>query len=403
MATQRHVALYVTGSIAVYKALALTRLLIKSGAAVRVVMTKAAEAFVTPLSFQILSKNAVATDMFAGADVKAVDHIELADWTDLAVVAPATADIIGKLANGIADDMASLTLMATTAPKLVVPAMNQHMLDNPATKRNITTLQKDGLTVMEPDNGFLAEGYQGRGRMPEPETIMQRIETLHPQTTPLTGKHVIVTAGGTRERIDPVRFITNDSSGKMGYAVAEEMAQRGADVTLISAPTKLTPPAGVAMVDVLTTEDLADAVTSAFKQADILVMAAAVADFKPISSADQKIKKSADNDEMTIKLTKTADILKRVAQMKRPGQLTVGFAAETQNLLDNAQKKLISKQLDLLIANDVSKPGVGFNGDTNQVTILQPDQAPIKTTLADKHVIAKQVVDQISQRVQKEG
>ncbi|GAW99710.1 bifunctional phosphopantothenoylcysteine decarboxylase/phosphopantothenate--cysteine ligase CoaBC [Secundilactobacillus mixtipabuli] len=403
MATQRHVALYVTGSIAVYKALALTRLLIKSGAAVRVVMTKAAEAFVTPLSFQILSKNAVATDMFAGADVKAVDHIELADWTDLAVVAPATADIIGKLANGIADDMASLTLMATTAPKLIVPAMNQHMLDNPATKRNIATLQKDGLTVMEPDNGFLAEGYQGRGRMPEPETIMQRIETLNPQTTPLTGKNVIVTAGGTRERIDPVRFITNDSSGKMGYAIAEEMAQRGADVTLISAPTKLAPPAGVAMVDVLTTEDLADAVTSAFKQADILVMAAAVADFKPISSADQKIKKSADNDEMTIKLTKTADILKRVAQMKRPGQLTVGFAAETQNLLDNAQKKLISKQLDLLIANDVSKPGVGFNGDTNQVTILQPDQAPIKTTLADKHVIAKQVVDQISQRVQKEG
>lgn len=403
MATQRHVALYVTGSIAVYKALALTRLLIKSGAAVRVVMTKAAEAFVTPLSFQILSKNAVATDMFAGADVKAVDHIELADWTDLAVVAPATADIIGKLANGIADDMASLTLMATTAPKLIVPAMNQHMLDNPATKRNIATLQKDGLTVMKPDNGFLAEGYQGRGRMPEPETIMQRIETLNPQTTPLTGKHVIVTAGGTRERIDPVRFITNDSSGKMGYAIAEEMVQRGAEVTLISAPTKLTPPAGVAMVDVLTTEDLADAVTSAFKQADILVMAAAVADFKPVSSADQKIKKSADNDEMTIKLTKTADILKRVAQLKRPGQLTVGFAAETQNLLDNAQKKLISKQLDLLIANDVSKPGVGFNGDTNQVTILQPDQAPIKTTLADKHVIAKQVVDQISQRVQKEG
>lgn len=403
MATQRHVALYVTGSIAVYKALALTRLLIKSGAAVRVVMTKAAEAFVTPLSFQILSKNAVATDMFAGAVVKAVDHIELADWTDLAVVAPATADIIGKLANGIADDMASLTLMATTAPKLIVPAMNQHMLDNPATKRNIATLQKDGLTVMEPDNGFLAEGYQGRGRMPEPETIMQRIETLNPQTTPLTGKHVIVTAGGTRERIDPVRFITNDSSGKMGYAIAEEMVQRGAEVTLISAPTKLTPPAGVAMVDVLTTEDLADAVTSAFKQADILVMAAAVADFKPIKSADQKIKKSADNDEMTIKLTKTADILKRVAQMKRPSQLTVGFAAETQNLLDNAQKKLISKQLDLLIANDVSKPGVGFNGDTNQVTILQPDQAPIKTTLADKHVIAKQVVDQISQRVQKEG
>lgn len=403
MAEQRHVALYVTGSIAAYKALVLTRLLVKDGVSVRVVMTKAAEAFVTPLSFQVLSKNAVATDMFAGTDVKAVDHIELADWTDLAVVAPATADIIGKLANGIADDMASLTLMATSAPKLVVPTMNQHMLDNPATARNIATLKQDGISVMTPASGFLAEGYSGRGRMPEPEEIMRAIKDLRPRKTPLTGKKVIVTAGGTRERIDPVRFITNDSSGKMGYAIAEEMQQRGAEVTLISAPTKLKVPAGVKFVSVLTTEDLAEAVTIAFKQTDILVMAAAVADFKPVSSADQKIKKSADNDQMTIKLTKTADILKQVAKLKQPGQITVGFAAETQNLLDNAQHKLVSKQLDLLIANDVSKPGVGFNGDTNQVTILQPDQAPIKTTLADKHTIAKQVVDQISQRVQKEG
>lgn len=403
MAEQQHVALYVTGSIAAYKALALTRLLVKDGAAVRVVMTKAAEAFVTPLSFQILSKNAVATQMFAGTSVKAVDHVELADWTDLAVVAPATADIIGKLANGIADDMASLTLMATTAPKLVVPAMNQHMLDNPATERNITTLEQDDITVMAPATGFLAEGYSGRGRMPEPKEIMQKIKGLTSQTTPLTGKKVIVTAGGTRERIDPVRFITNDSSGKMGYAIAEELKQRGAEVTLISAPTKLQVPTGINLVSVLTTEDLADAVTKAFKQADILVMAAAVADFKPVNSADQKIKKTADNDQMTIKLTKTADILKQVAKLKQPGQITVGFAAETQNLLDNAQQKLVNKQLDLLIANDVSKPGVGFNGDTNQVTILQPDQAPIKTQLADKHIIAKQVVDQISQRVKKEG
>ncbi|MFC6255391.1 bifunctional phosphopantothenoylcysteine decarboxylase/phosphopantothenate--cysteine ligase CoaBC [Secundilactobacillus hailunensis] len=403
MAKQQHVALYVTGSIAAYKALALTRLLVKAGAAVRVVMTKAAEAFVTPLSFQVLSKNAVATDMFAGTQVKAVDHIELADWTDLAVVAPASADIIGKLANGIADDMASLTLMATTAPKLVVPAMNQHMLDSAATSRNIVQLKQDGVTVMTPATGFLAEGYSGRGRMPEPAAIMQQIETLRPQKTPLTGKKVLVTAGGTRERIDPVRFITNDSSGKMGYAIAEEMQQRGATVTLISAPTKLTPPAGVSLIPVLTTEDLAEAVTKAFKQTDILVMAAAVADFKPVNTSNQKIKKSADNDQLTIKLIKTTDILKQVARLKQPGQITVGFAAETQNLLDNANQKLIAKQLDLLIANDVSKPGVGFNGDTNQVTILQPDQAPIKTTLADKHTIAKQVVDQISQRLQKEG
>lgn len=403
MSKDQHVALYVTGSIAAYKALALTRLLIKSGASVRVVMTKAAEAFVTPLSFQVLSKKPVLTDIFAGEDAKSVDHIELADWTDLAVVAPASADIIAKLANGLADDMASLSLMATTAPKLIVPAMNQHMLDNPATKRNLATLQQDGVHVMAPDEGFLAEGYSGRGRMPEPESIMTSIKQLLQPTTPLTGKKVLVTAGGTRERIDPVRFITNDSSGKMGYAIARELQQRGAQVTLISAPTKLDVPAGVKLVQVISTEDLAQAVTSAFPSADILVMAAAVADFKPLVSADQKIKKTADNDELVLKLTKTTDILKTVAKLKQPQQITVGFAAETQHLIDNATKKLTNKQLDLLVANDVSKPGVGFNGDTNQVTILQADHAPIKTALANKATIAKQVVDQISQRIQKEG
>ncbi|MTV81095.1 bifunctional phosphopantothenoylcysteine decarboxylase/phosphopantothenate--cysteine ligase CoaBC [Secundilactobacillus folii] len=401
--SEQHVALYVTGSIAVYKSLTLTRLLVKSGASVRVVMTKAATDFVTPLSFQVLSKNAVATDMFAGTNVKAVDHVELADWTDLAVVAPASANLIGKLANGIADDMASLTLMATTAPKLVVPAMNQHMLDSAAMKRNLATLSEDGVKIMAPATGFLAEGYTGRGRMPEPQAIMNMITDLTPHNTPLTGKRVIVTAGGTRERIDPVRFITNDSSGKMGYAIAREMQSRGAVVTLISAPTKLTPPTGVKLVSVRSTEDLAKAVTTAFKTSDILVMAAAVADFKPVNSVDQKIKKSADNDHLTLELTKTPDILKDVAKLKRPGQMTIGFAAETQNLLDNANQKLTSKQLDLLVANDVSKPGVGFNGDTNQVTILQPDHAPIKTALADKQTIAQQVVDQISQRVQREG
>ena len=403
MNNQKHVALYVTGSIAAYKALILTRLLVKSGAEVRVVMTQAAQAFVTPLSFQVLSKQPVATDIFAGAKTQSVDHIELADWTDLAIVAPASADIIGKMANGIADDMASLTLMATTAPKLVVPAMNEHMLTSPATTRNLATLKNDGVTILEPATGFLAEGYSGRGRMPEPEDIMAAASVMATDKTPLTGKRVVVTAGGTRERIDPVRFITNDSSGKMGYAIAAELQQRGAIVTLISAPTKLNVPAGVQLIPVVSTEELANAVVTAFKTADILVMAAAVSDFKPAVSVDQKIKKTADNDQMTLELVKTTDILKTVATVKTDQQLTVGFAAETQNLIDNATKKLREKHLDLLIANDVSQPGVGFNGDTNQVTILQPDQAPIKTALATKQVIAQQVVDQISQRVQKEG
>lgn len=403
MDNQKHVALYVTGSIAAYKALMLTRLLVKSGVEVRVVMTQAAQAFVTPLSFQVLSKQPVATDVFAGAKVQSVDHIELADWTDLAIVAPASADIIGKMANGIADDMASLTLMATTAPKLVAPAMNEHMLTSPATTRNLATLKADGVMILEPETGFLAEGYSGRGRMPEPEAIFAAASVMATAKTPLTGKRVVVTAGGTRERIDPVRFITNDSSGKMGYAIAAELQQRGAIVTLISAPTKLAVPAGVHLVPVVSTEDLATAVVTAFESADILVMAAAVADFKPAVSVDQKIKKTADNDQMTLELVKTTDILKTVAKVKTTQQLTVGFAAETQNLLDNATKKLREKHLDLLIANDVSRPGVGFNGDTNQVTILQSDHAPIKTKLASKRLIAQQVVDQISQRVQKEG
>lgn len=403
--SKQHVALYVSGSIAAYKALALTRLLIKNDSEVKVVMTKAARAFVTPLSFQVLSKHKVAVDAFDGESATAVDHIELADWTDLAIVAPASADLIGKLANGIADDMASLTLMATTAPKIIVPAMNTHMLTSAAVSRNLDQLKQDGFYVMASETGFLAEGYSGRGRMPEPEQIMafadQQFNPL--EVTPLTGKRVIVTAGGTRERIDPVRFISNDSSGKMGYAIANELAQRGAIVTLISAPTKLTVPAGVTFMSVLSTEDMSAAVQTAFKKSDILVMAAAVADFKPVATADQKIKKTAKNDEMQLKLVKTPDILKSVAKIKTAKQLTVGFAAETQDLIDNANKKLTSKSLDLLIANDVSKPGVGFNGDTNQVTILQPDQAPIKTALADKTTIARQVVDQISLRIQKEG
>ncbi len=404
MLNDKNVALYVTGSIAAYKSLYLTRLLIKAGANVRVVMTTAAQAFVTPMSFQVLSKNQVLTSAFDSKTPTAVDHIELADWTDFAIVAPASADIIGKLANGIADDMASLTLMATTAPILVAPAMNEHMLNQPAVQHNLDALITNGVHFVAPGTGFLAEGYEGKGRMAEPDTILAELQLLSRPKTVFSGKNVLVTAGGTRERIDPVRFITNDSSGKMGYAIAAELVNRGANVTLISAPTKLTVPNGTRLLPVTTTEDLADAVAHQFPKADILVMAAAVADFRPKTSVDQKIKKSADNDEMTLSLVKTTDILKTAASLKQPGQLTVGFAAETQNLITNATKKLTSKHLDLLVANDVSQPGVGFNGDTNQVTILSRDKEPVQTALVSKTAVAATVVDELARLVDtKEG
>ncbi|WP_282801014.1 bifunctional phosphopantothenoylcysteine decarboxylase/phosphopantothenate--cysteine ligase CoaBC [Secundilactobacillus kimchicus] len=405
MLNGKHVTLYVTGSIAGYKALTLTRLLVKAGAVVRVVMTRAAQAFVTPLSFQVLSKNKVMTDPFEGADPAVVDHVELADWTDLAIIAPATAQLIGQLANGLADDMASLTLMATTAPILLAPAMNEHMLMSPAVQRNIRTLRTDGVHFVDPERGFLAEGYSGQGRMAEPETIVTAVsQVIDGGDQPLAGKKVVVTAGGTREAIDPVRFIGNRSSGKMGYAVAASLQQLGAEVTLISGPTRLEVPNHVSVISVATTEELRDQVVQTFKSADGLVMAAAVADFKPAKVADHKIKKTTDNDHMVLELVKTADILKAVATVKQANQVTVGFAAETNDLLENANKKLQSKQLDLLIANDVSQPGVGFNGDTNQVTFLQPNQPPVKTPLMAKTAIADLIGEKVVELLtKKEG
>lgn len=405
MLADRHVTLYVTGSIAGYKALTLTRLLVKAGAQVRVVMTQAAQAFVTPLSFQVLSKRPVLTDPFAGENPAVVDHIELADWTDIAVIAPASANLLGKLANGIADDMASLTLMATTAPIIAAPSMNEHMLNSPAMTKNMKTLQENGVTLVDPGTGFLAEGYSGQGRMAEPETIFEVLDHQPAtQEQTLAGKKVLVTAGGTREAIDPVRFIGNRSSGKMGYAVADAMKKRGADVTLISGPSQLTPPKNVHFVSVETTAELHDAVMQTFPTTDVLIMAAAVADFQPAMTADHKIKKTPDNNQMTIELVKTTDILKAVAKAKQPTQVTVGFAAETNDLMQNAEKKLRDKQVDLLVANDVSQPGIGFNGDLNQVTFLRPGQAPEKTARTTKTEIANLIGLEVEKIInQKEG
>lgn len=401
MLKNKHLTLYVTGSIAAYKALQLTRLFVQHQAQVRVVLTAAAKKFITPLSFQTLSKHSVFTDTFANMHPHTVEHIELADWTELAVIAPASADIIAKLAHGQADDLASLALMATTAPKLIAPAMNNHMWNNPAVQRNVAQLKQDGYSFIDPQEGFLAEGYTGKGRMAEPAQIAALVDAHFIKPSPrLQNQPILVTAGGTRERLDPVRFLANDSSGKMGYALAQVLQQRGAQVTLISAPTQLPPPAQVHLIPVTTTEEMATAVKQQFPHMQALIMAAAVADFRPPQVAAQKIKKQPNQTTWQLPLLKTVDILQMVANMKQPHQVTIGFAAETSELIEQATAKLNRKHLDLIVANNVAQPGVGFNSDTNQVTFIRPHQSPKSTQLLSKNAIAALVIDQLEMLLQ---
>ncbi|UQS86645.1 bifunctional phosphopantothenoylcysteine decarboxylase/phosphopantothenate--cysteine ligase CoaBC [Nicoliella spurrieriana] len=393
-----NVALYVTGSIAAYKSLLMTRLLVKAGANVRVVMTNGALDFIKPLSFQALSKHPVLTDHSFGMHDSDITHIELAQWSDLALVMPADANTIAKLANGLADNLATTTLLATSAPKMIVPAMNDQMLANPATQRNLEQLRTDGCKIVDPVVGFLAEGYQAKGRMAEPKTVFRLIERL---TTPaadlkLKGKRVLVTAGATRQPIDPVRFITNSSSGKMGIAVASAAARLGADVTLICADVRVKVPDGIKVVSVVTSAELKTAVLKLMPETDVLVMTAAVADFESVHVAGQKIKKAAQSDLFTLQFREAADILKAVAKIKRPDQYTVGFAAETNDLRQNALKKLHAKGLNLLVANDVANPQIGFSSDNNQVTFLRAGHEPVQTPVLPKIAIAERLVNMVA-------
>lgn len=389
----KKIALYVTGGIAIYKVCDLVRKLIKSGAEVKVAMTESATKFVTPLTFQVLSKNDVYLDTFDEKVSQEVAHIHLADWSDMAVIAPATANSIAKLANGIADDFVSTALLATTAPIYVVPAMNQHMLENPATVRNLKTITADGRYIIEPATGFLAEGYEGRGRMPEPADILNEIELSllkQQKNLPLSGKKIVVTAGGTNERIDPVRFITNDSSGKMGYSLAIAARDLGAEVHLISATTLIEAPKGVRVVNVQTAADMEKAVLAEFDAADIVIMAAAVSDYKPAIEIKEKIKK--DEDKLILNLTKTTDILAELGQ-KKTHQFLIGFAAETNNVEEYALGKLKKKKANLIVANDVSKPDAGFNKETNAVTIYSEVSEPIEISVRSKLEIAKEILN----------
>ena len=379
------VVLGVTGSIAAYKAADLASKLMQAGARVDVVLTPAAAEFVPPLTFRGVTQGTVIVDMWAAAE----EHIELARRADIVVVAPATATTIARLAQGLAEDMVSLTVLATRAPVLVCPAMDNQMFENAATQANLETLRSRGVTIVGPDEGRLATGRMGLGRLSDTETILGAIRYLLGRGGDLAGRKVVVTAGGTREPIDPVRYVGNYSSGKMGYAVAEAARDRGAEVALVSAPTALPTPFGVRLVAVGRAVEMRDAVVHECRDAEVLVMAAAVADYQPPATAGQKIKRRAAT--LTLELERTPDILAEAGE----GFLKVGFAAESEDLLANARRKLEAKGLDLIVANDITAAGSGFGAETNRVVIIDRKGGEERLPLLTKYEVAQRLWDRV--------
>lgn len=369
MLSNKNIVIGVSGGIAVYKVLDVISRLKKLGASINVIMTKSAAEFVTPLSFQSLSQNYVVTDMFAEPKTWDVEHISLAQKADLFVIVPATANIIGKIANGIADDMLSTTVMATKAPVLIAPAMNTNMYINPIVQRNIKILKNFGYRFVDPDSGRLACGDYGIGKLASPEDIVENIVAIFQSFSKksLKNEKVLITAGPTQEPIDPVRYITNHSSGKMGYSLAMAARDRGADVTLITGPTNLKRPKGIKIVDIVTAMDMYEAVMEHFDEADIVIKAAAVADYKPKEISKNKMKKS--DSDLSIELSRNPDILFELGKKKKD-KILIGFAAETKDLLDNAKNKINKKNLDFIVANNVAEAGAGFKEDTNIVSII---------------------------------
>ncbi len=393
MLTGKVIVVGVTGGIAAYKAVELVSRLRKQQAEVQVIMSRGATNFVTPLTFREISGNPVVVDMWDEPKSWNVEHIALALRADAFVIAPATANLIGKLANGLADDSLSTTLMATHAPVLLAPAMNSNMYQNPIVQENIAKLTALGYRFMEPDCGMLACGVEGPGRLPEPERIVDAVIDLLSAQLPLAGKKVLVTAGGTREAIDPVRYIGNRSSGKMGYAVAAAAEKLGAEVVLVSGPVALGDPAGVRVIRVESAQEMRAAVLDEFSGSDIIIKAAAVADYRPQTAAQHKIKKQAE--QLTLVLEKNPDILAELGQRKQAGQLLIGFAAETQELLAHARGKLERKRLDMIVANDVSLPGAGFNSDTNIVKLLYANGRQEDLPQMDKQSLALELLKRI--------
>jgi len=391
----KNIILGVSGGIAAYKAVDLCSKLVQAGAHVEVIMTEAALAFLTPLTFQTLTQRPVSVDMFQLLDTTDMAHISLAKKADLCVIAPATANTLAKLANGIADNLLTTTALASTAPLVLAPAMDADMWAHPATQANTATLQGRGAVIVEPEEGRLASGRMGRGRLPSTDTLLAAIRQTLGRQGPLAGLHVVVTAGGTQEPLDPVRHLTNRSSGRMGYALAEAARDRGAVVTLISAPTCLGRLQGLEHVAVRTAEDMARAVVSRRTETDVLVMAAAVADYRPATQAEHKIKKGESG--LVLELERTEDILGAIAALSSDGwpRLVIGFAAETDDLLRNAAEKLARKRLDLLVANDVSAPDAGFEVADNRVVLLAPDAAPEALPLMSKFEVAERIWERV--------
>ena len=386
------VVLCVTGGIAAYKAADLTSKLRQAGAAVRVLMTESATQFISPMTFETLSGYRAVVDTFDRNFAWEVEHISLAKAADVFVIAPATANVIAKAAHGIADDMVTTTLLATKAPVVIAPAMNTGMYDNPVTQQNLQTLRERGFHIIDPAAGRLACGDTGRGKLPDTPTLMHGIEqAITPQD--LRGQRVLVTAGPTQEAMDPVRFLSNHSTGKMGYAVAARAAMRGADVTLVSGPTALDTPEGVQRVDIVSARDMYDAVLSRADRQDMIIKAAAVGDYRPAETASEKLKKG--DGEMTVALARNPDILAELGRRKHPGQLLCGFAMETQNLLDNAADKLRRKNCDMLVANSLRDKGAGFGTDTNVATLLFADGRHETPPLMSKEDLADVILDRL--------
>lgn len=391
----KHIVLGVTGGIAAYKSVTLLRLLTKAGAEVQVVMTPSAKQFVTPVTFSSLSQKPVVSEFFTANTGEWHSHVDLGLWADAMVIAPATASTIGKMANGVADNMLVTTYLSAKSPVFVAPAMDLDMMAHPSTQRNIELLKSYGNHIIEPASGELASGLTGRGRMEEPENIVAALERFFSRTQDLAEKHVMITAGPTHEPIDPVRFIGNSSSGKMGRALAAEALRRGARVTVISGPVAISYPAGADVVNVTTALEMRDEAVSRFPDTDIAVMCAAVADYRPASCADHKIKRSGV-DEMTLTLVRNPDIAATLGAMKRPGQRLVGFALETDHAEDNGRGKLASKNLDMIVVNSLEDAGAGFGVDTNRVTMLTADGRRLQGDLKSKDGVAADIFDVIA-------
>lgn len=389
------VLLGVTGGIACYKAAALASALVKQHCNVHVIMTKNATEFIGPLTFEHLTGNRTVTDTFDRNHTYQVEHVALADQADLVLIAPATANVLAKLAHGIADDMLTTTVLACDCPKIAAPAMNTRMYENPVTQDNLETLRRYGWEVLTPAAGRLACGAVGLGKMPEPEDLLESVlhALVHPRD--MKGLRLLVTAGPTQESLDPVRYLTNHSTGTMGYAIARAAAARGAQVTLVSGPTALKPPAYVETVDITSAQEMFEAVTLRAGTQDIIIKAAAVADYTPETVADNKIKKS-DND-LSIPLRRTQDILGYLGTHRRPGQFLCGFSMETEHMLENSRKKLTKKNLDMIVANNVKDAGAGFQGNTNVITMITQDSVT-QLPLMDKEEAAHAILTEILAR-----